>query len=223
MAAVSQTLFSRLSRQLSPVPASRHEPSVADVLIAKQLIRYKSSLPLEIVDLIIDFAEYWPHSTTPMMPAPVTIMAVSGSSDEEVKAYATMEPLPWLEQNEAPNDSTKEVLHHWLSQSRPRSEHPCRKIVSLSRVMTKAGEGVLAVGEPTMVPSRGKVIPTQNDDDISPFPIHIEDSEKKPITCILRTIKPVTLPTNPNRPDHGRFEHPLIPNESALQKNLTAT
>jgi len=44
-----------------------YEPSINDVFVVKATLRTihkKSPLPLELIDTIIDFAEYWPHTTT---------------------------------------------------------------------------------------------------------------------------------------------------------------
>jgi hypothetical protein len=40
-----------------------------------------------------------------------------------------MEPKPWPESRNIPSDATEEVLKKWESASKPRGEHPCRKIV----------------------------------------------------------------------------------------------
>jgi hypothetical protein len=46
--------------------AGRHpyEPTVADVLVTKAMLTKALTLPPEIVDTIVDLAEYWPHTTT---------------------------------------------------------------------------------------------------------------------------------------------------------------
>jgi len=40
-----------------------YSPSVQDVLEVKEIIREASKLPLELIDEVIDFAEYWACST----------------------------------------------------------------------------------------------------------------------------------------------------------------
>lgn len=40
------------------------EPSVADVLVVKAMLTKALSLPPELVDAVVDIAEYWPHTTT---------------------------------------------------------------------------------------------------------------------------------------------------------------
>ncbi|KAL2140120.1 hypothetical protein VTI28DRAFT_4235 [Corynascus sepedonium] len=41
-----------------------YEPSVTDVLVTKAMLNKALRLPPEIIDTIVDFAEYWPHTTT---------------------------------------------------------------------------------------------------------------------------------------------------------------
>jgi hypothetical protein len=41
-----------------------HGPSIGDVLLVKDVLFRKLGLPLEIIDVVIDFAEYWPHTST---------------------------------------------------------------------------------------------------------------------------------------------------------------
>jgi hypothetical protein len=40
------------------------QTSVKDVLEVKQLLFEKFKLPQELIDVVIDFAEYWPHTTS---------------------------------------------------------------------------------------------------------------------------------------------------------------
>lgn len=53
----------------SPSPSiapdkNSYDPSVDDVLYIKNLLHSISSCPLELIDTIIDLAEYWPRTTT---------------------------------------------------------------------------------------------------------------------------------------------------------------
>ena len=41
-----------------------YDPCPRDVIYVKHLLRVIASLPLELVDIIIDLAEYWPCVTT---------------------------------------------------------------------------------------------------------------------------------------------------------------
>jgi hypothetical protein len=44
--------------------SDRYAPSVQDILAVKRILIKTGELPLELVDTIIDFAEYWVRSTT---------------------------------------------------------------------------------------------------------------------------------------------------------------
>jgi hypothetical protein len=41
-----------------------YQPSIADVLVTKAMLTKSLSVPPEIIDTIVDLAEYWPHTTT---------------------------------------------------------------------------------------------------------------------------------------------------------------
>lgn len=41
-----------------------HEPTIADVLVIKTMLNRSLRLPPEIIDTVVDLAEYWPHSST---------------------------------------------------------------------------------------------------------------------------------------------------------------
>lgn len=42
----------------------QYQPSIADVLETKQFLYDHCKLPAELVDVVIDFAEYWPHTSS---------------------------------------------------------------------------------------------------------------------------------------------------------------
>lgn len=44
--------------------STAHEPTIADVLVVKAMLIKALNLPAELVDAIVDLAEYWPHTTT---------------------------------------------------------------------------------------------------------------------------------------------------------------
>ena len=48
----------------SPEAPRVYEPTVEDVVSVKTFFFKKYALPIELLDAIIDFAEYWPHTTT---------------------------------------------------------------------------------------------------------------------------------------------------------------
>lgn len=44
--------------------SDRYSPSTTEVLAVKDALFQRFKLPLELIDRIIDFAEYWPRTTT---------------------------------------------------------------------------------------------------------------------------------------------------------------
>ncbi|OBT57048.1 hypothetical protein VE04_02605 [Pseudogymnoascus sp. 24MN13] len=59
------TAFSSSLQAINPFstpPNSHIDPTVADVLVVKAMLQ-SLSLPLELADAIIDYAEYWPHTS----------------------------------------------------------------------------------------------------------------------------------------------------------------
>jgi len=62
-----------------------HQLSVKDVFEVKQLLFDRSGLPLELIDVVIDFAEYWPYTSTVLSPRPESPLYVrSGAGHENV-------------------------------------------------------------------------------------------------------------------------------------------
>lgn len=51
-----------------------HEPSPMDVVVVKIMLQQGLRLPPEVVLSVLDFAEYWPH-TTAIMDRPVSVPA----------------------------------------------------------------------------------------------------------------------------------------------------
>lgn len=132
--------------------SERYAPSVEDVLAVKQILITKGSLPLELTDSIIDFAEYWIRTTTHRLGEEITI--TSGRERENrlllrsyplgyiptkdnpttldtatTEEYPAIPPVPWSKPDEdVPNDATQEVIDLWTKASLSRGEFPCRKI-----------------------------------------------------------------------------------------------
>lgn len=59
----------------------RYQPSIEDVLSVKDSLMKKFRLPREIVDPIIDFAEYWPRCTTTKSGPTTSIRAESDQNN----------------------------------------------------------------------------------------------------------------------------------------------
>lgn len=55
--------------------SSRYAPFVRDVLSVKELLFWNKKLPIELIDTIIDFAEYWPRTTTSQSGREINVRA----------------------------------------------------------------------------------------------------------------------------------------------------
>ncbi|OJJ46273.1 hypothetical protein ASPZODRAFT_16874 [Penicilliopsis zonata CBS 506.65] len=101
-----------------PVPGDEiYYPSVVDVLKVRHMLRWKigpGGFPVEIVDMIIDAAEYWP-SVEKRMKKPVIIPQ---DLDRELVRSV---PLCYDESTLGSPSNTPRTLPH-------RTIHPCRKI-----------------------------------------------------------------------------------------------
>ena len=70
--------------QTTEASASQYLPSVPDVMVVKAMLLKSIQLPIEIVDLVLDYAEYWPHTTAYVKPGAArnTPLATYGGSNE---------------------------------------------------------------------------------------------------------------------------------------------
>ena len=63
-----------------------YEPTVLDVIVVKAMLNKALRLPPEIIDTVVDMAEYWPHTSTEMIytgrPAIARKNATSGAENQ---------------------------------------------------------------------------------------------------------------------------------------------
>ncbi|KFY49485.1 hypothetical protein V496_09975 [Pseudogymnoascus sp. VKM F-4515 (FW-2607)] len=128
-------------------------PAIDDVLSVKAILQ-SLALPLELTDAIIDFAEYWPLTSTVVPPGinpahaqgnvlenyfiartlPLGCLPSSPSTDPSrapappIQGRITPHPFPPT-QSQASKKSTAALYSAWAQASQPREAHPCRKIV----------------------------------------------------------------------------------------------
>ncbi|KAH9436403.1 hypothetical protein MCOR02_000075 [Pyricularia oryzae] len=118
------------------------QPSALDVLVTKAMLAKGVKLPIEVVDLVVDFAEYWPHTRThverPSRPnrfgtrpdennfllrtPPVGFLGVPHSDPERY----TREPVKMLRLSD---EHPVEQFQKWIGSPVPLVQHPCRKVV----------------------------------------------------------------------------------------------
>ncbi|KAI9706559.1 MAG: hypothetical protein M1836_003566 [Candelina mexicana] len=130
-----------------------HLPTIADVLKVRDILRnpiHGSYLPLEIIDLIIDHASYWPHTTVEAHS-----LVARGGEPESASNVLCLRTWPLgaqeLDEDMVPDwmnttDSKWWNWRHWAAKLGlttkasnqkndnptwvpPRGTHPCRKIV----------------------------------------------------------------------------------------------
>ncbi|KHJ34311.1 hypothetical protein EV44_g5308 [Erysiphe necator] len=127
-------------------------PVIKDVLAVKDSLIKK--LPIEIIDNIIDFAEYWPHTHVSVRQnsAIDSHRITAGINEDEfllrsyplgyipkendptdlsfqTHSFATNPPTPGYECANSSPECTRRNLIYWAEESKMRGEFPCRKIV----------------------------------------------------------------------------------------------
>jgi len=123
-----------------------YDPSLKEVLVLKEQLQQKSNLPIELIEAIIDLAEYWPHTVTTLNgrrrvlagdPAeesafmlrsqPLGYIQTPASQPAHNTSYYGM--VPWKLNIETPTNCIGKVAEQWKATSFARGENPCRKIV----------------------------------------------------------------------------------------------
>ncbi|POS82875.1 hypothetical protein EPUL_005162 [Erysiphe pulchra] len=148
----SETHDNRAVEAMEQIMKEPFQPSVEDVLATKESLLNK--LPIEIVDFIIDFAEYWPHTHIGVKQnsAIDSHRITAGINEDEfllrsyplgyiprendptdlsfqTQGFATHPPLPGYDCTRYYQDCTRKTLQLWAEESNIRGEFPCRKIV----------------------------------------------------------------------------------------------
>ncbi|KAI1941232.1 hypothetical protein LOZ66_001744 [Ophidiomyces ophidiicola] len=96
-----------MGNALSDGKHDEYFPSVSDVLCAREMLARRRRLPVEIVDVILDHAEYWASAETVAAAG----VCIAQDGDAEVLRTRGLCELP----------SSSRALPH-------RTQHPCRKI-----------------------------------------------------------------------------------------------
>ncbi|RKF58725.1 hypothetical protein GcC1_181034 [Golovinomyces cichoracearum] len=129
-----------------------YSPSVDDILDVKDCLSVK--FPIEVVDAIIDFAEYWSHVQVALKKdaAHGSYKIIGGANENEFllrsyplafipkdhdladlsfqgRSFPTSSPNPGPEGDDYSHELTKLYVQRWAEESRVRGSHPCRKIV----------------------------------------------------------------------------------------------
>ncbi|KAK0105277.1 hypothetical protein ONS95_004338 [Cadophora gregata] len=160
--ALSSVVFGPSQNNMDPATsfyeADRYVPSIEDVIATKDTLFERFKLPIELIDTIIDFAEYFPRTTMcrtggelhvrsggsglgghsenrfllrsfPLGYVPKKNLPNTCSMNTRSQAYPTIPATPWQDSSGLPRDITEDMMERWALESRIRGEHPCRKIV----------------------------------------------------------------------------------------------
>jgi len=69
--------------------SERYGPSIRDVLAVKEALHSKTTLPYELIDAIVEMAEYWPHTTTSLP----NLLTVRGGRHDRENIFIVRAPL----------------------------------------------------------------------------------------------------------------------------------
>ncbi|PQE15775.1 ankyrin repeat protein [Rutstroemia sp. NJR-2017a BBW] len=164
-------------------------------------------------------------------------------------SYPSGAPKPWPKEREVPQDATAEVINKWTRASRPKGEHPCRKIVFKIKSRDQGWGGLpenkgtykgsstwFDAGIERMSATREGVSSCHKPAhlleawEVAPWPqFRLSKSDTDPmdwgteIVCSLRTIDP-DYEANPNSDPEKPlvFKHELDPSSKHIQRNRTA-
>ncbi|OBT90712.1 hypothetical protein VE02_00595 [Pseudogymnoascus sp. 03VT05] len=258
----------------TPPNSLAFKPTVPDVFVVKAMLQ-SLSLPPELADAIIDYAEYWPH-TSAVLPGihpacaqgnsrenyfvartlPLGCLSSSPSTDPSrappAASQGRMRPHPFPPtQSEASKAATAALHSAWARTSQPREVHPCRKIVFKFTMRDQGWGGEykdrgtydgsftwLDVGR-----ERARVI-DENEGETLEESIELpqpkrqrnegsESDVEKTLAWNLESVDPPLkkngAPTRSqawldlgNEAPAVELEHPFLPHDRTLQKNLVA-
>ncbi|KAL1870267.1 hypothetical protein VTK73DRAFT_2716 [Phialemonium thermophilum] len=226
-----------------------YEPSISDVFVVRAMLSKALALPPELVNDVLDWAEYWPHATVKAEYEGGEKIARGGSGrPPQAEDVFLIRSLPlgfsklpdgvsedsWTTTEHDLRGPLEELsideLQHFLKSPSPLLEHPCRKIVFTLRSRDQ-GWG----GEPgshgtylkswTWFDAGFERLCRIRDDSPSgsaPEPALGSGSRKPPVSfeqCRLRPLSPPTLPPD----DDKLFDHPLLPDPARkVQANVVA-
>lgn len=96
----------------------QYTPSFQDIIDVKQILTKKGALPLELVETIIDYAEYWIISTTCRTRGQVTILA-GGEFENKLLVSWLLHEWYYFHADRL----IAEILSHWLHSHERQPNH----------------------------------------------------------------------------------------------------
>ncbi|KAH7925690.1 hypothetical protein BV22DRAFT_1128833 [Leucogyrophana mollusca] len=220
-----------LQMEGTAIDGSPHQPTIADIIQVKDIFRrIPKPLPVELIDLIIDDASYWPHSsitldqtrTVPdprhrkakdemyMRTLPLAVPGVEGHISlmgREVEDGAAVKAFVL-----GMDEGGESYGGRWLP---PRGEHPCKKIVFQ---LWSKGQG--HAHDPTNEGSyRGSYTWFDAGVETPLSAITLDHSVSWPVYLITAASGSAHLAWSPFE-FAGRDEHPSLPLPTHLQRNV---
>ncbi|KAJ4413014.1 hypothetical protein N0V82_008602 [Gnomoniopsis sp. IMI 355080] len=123
------------------VEPHNYEPSPIDVVVTKMMLQQGLKLPAEVVLSILDFAEYWPHTSATLDSSFITMSGgdrenrfvlrtkplglIKTPKDEHGYTFTRVEPKPLPDGAEYPVSQ----FQTWIGGPTDTIQYPCRKIV----------------------------------------------------------------------------------------------
>ncbi|KII91278.1 hypothetical protein PLICRDRAFT_38012 [Plicaturopsis crispa FD-325 SS-3] len=204
--------------------AEWHGPSVEDVLSVKSMLgtgadAIRPPLPIELIDIIMDLAEYWPHSSI-IRDDTVEVRGFQGGGQDLMYLRTMPLAFPGAQRDfyiedaaqswDIGGDMTAKIANgQW---SPPRGKYPCRKI-EFEIQSHDQGWG----GDPGASPYDGSY--TWFDADAAHLS-HLEEHTSPPPIRWSGAYSTASSP--PILVDHHP-QSPLIPTSRCLQKNVRAS
>ncbi|OWO98030.1 hypothetical protein B2J93_8255 [Marssonina coronariae] len=135
--------------------SERYTPSTEDVISVKNDLFKRFALPIELIDTVIDFAEYWPRTTTCRTGGEFHVRSGRPGLEDQFMAshcyipdagtsttcpmtatgaasrtYPTIAAQPYNPtSNSCSHDYREKIFSKWADASQVRGEYSCRKIV----------------------------------------------------------------------------------------------
>lgn len=212
--------------------SAQFEPLPVDVMVVRAMLTRALNLPPEMLDLIIDHAEYWPHTESCMSHTRRQVRITSSRRGQENVMLLRTPPIgfrqdriadltSWMSDPSSLQPLEAELSHGFLKDLKPLStlEHPVRKLVFSIRSRDQGwggepGHRGTFHGSWTWFEAGLERIDGNSDGEMSAQqeqPFNVED---------LRSI----IPAIEQGGNTSRYKHSLLPNEKyKIQCNKTAT
>jgi hypothetical protein len=111
------TTLGKMATTTGSSGGGQYEPSVVDVIVVKAMLTKALSFPPEIIDRIVDVAEYWPHTTTELNG---TTVIARGNNQFHRPSDKSLENMFLLR-------STPLGLHNWKRVSSAANDIPIER------------------------------------------------------------------------------------------------